>query len=45
METQKIVNFLNSSEKFQNLQKKKKNGTLLTMNQRVAIHTQVQSNS
>ena len=44
METQKIVNFLNSSEKFQNLQKKE-NGTLLTMNQRVAIHTQVQSNS
>ena len=44
METQKIVRFLNSSEKFQNLQKKK-NGTLLTMNQRVAVHTQVQSNS
>ena len=40
METQKISNLLNSSENIQNLQQK--NGTLLTVNQRVTIHTKIQ---
>ena len=43
METQKISNLLNSSEneysKFAT-----KNGILLTLNQRVTIHTKIQSN-
>ena len=43
METQKISNFLNSSEneysKFA-----EKNGTLLAVNQKVTVHTKIQSN-
>ena len=43
METQKIVNLLNNSEmNIQNLQQK--NGTLLTVNQKVFIHTKMKSN-
>ena len=43
METQKIVNLLGSSEnEFQSLQQK--NSTLLTVKQRVTIHTRIQSN-
>ena len=43
METQKIVNLLNNSEmNIQNLQQK--NGTLLTVNQKVIIRMKIQSN-
>ena len=43
METQKIVNLLNNSEmNIQNLQQK--NGTLLTVNQKVFIRMKIQSN-
>ena len=41
METQKIVNLLNTSEnEYQNLQQK--NGTLLTVNQKVGIRMKTQ---
>ena len=43
METQKIINLLNSTEneysKFAS-----KNGTLLTVNQKIIIHMKIQSN-
>ena len=43
METQKIVNLLNNSEmNIQNLQQK--NGTLLTVTQKVIIRMKIQSN-
>ena len=43
METQKVVNLLNSSEnEFSRLATK--NGTLLTVTQRITIHTEIQSN-
>ena len=43
MQTQKIVNLLNGSDnETQNLQQK--NGMLLTVNQKVFIHTKIQSN-
>ena len=43
METQKIINLLNNSEmNIQNLQQK--NGTLLTVNQKVIIRMKIQSN-
>ena len=43
METQKIVNLLNNVDnKIQNLQQK--NGMLLIVNQKVIIHTKIQSN-
>ena len=42
METQKIINLLNNSEmNIQNLQQK--NGTLLTVNQKVIIRMKIQS--
>ena len=42
METQKIINLLNNSEMIiQNLQQK--NGTLLTVNQKVIIRMKIQS--
>ena len=44
METQKIVKLLNSSENVFSKFATTKNGTLLTMKQRVAIHTKIQSN-
>ena len=43
METQKIVNLLNSSEN-EHSKFATKNGALLTLKQRVAIHTKIQSN-
>ena len=44
METQKTINLLNGSEtmKIQNFQQK--NGMLLTVSQKVIIHTKIQSN-
>ena len=43
METQKIVNLLNGSEdEYANLQQK--SGMLLTVSQKVIIHTKIQSN-
>ena len=43
METQKIVNLLNDSNN-ENLKFATKNGMLLTVSQKVIIHTKIQSN-
>ena len=43
MEAQKIVNLLNNSEN-EYSRIAAKNGTLITVNQRVTIHTKIQSN-
>ena len=43
METQKIINLLNNSEnEYSKFAKKKKNGMLLIVNQKVIIHTKIQ---
>ena len=42
METKKIVNLLNGSDKTQNLQHK--NGMLLTLKQKVIIQTKMKAN-
>ena len=44
METQKIVNLLNKSENGYSKFATTKNGTLLTVNQKVFIHMKIQSN-
>ena len=44
METEKTVNLLNSFKNEHSKFAKKKNGTLLTVKQRVTIHTKIQSN-
>ena len=43
METQKIVNLLNDTDN-ENSKFATKNGMLLTVNQKVIIHTKIQSN-
>ena len=43
METQKIVNLLNDTDN-ENSKFATKNGMLLTMNQKVIIHTKIQLN-
>ena len=43
METQKIVNLLNGTDN-ENSKFATKNGMLLTVNQKVIIHTKIQSN-
>ena len=43
METQKIVNLLNGSDN-ENSKFATKNGMLLTVSQKVVIHTKIQSN-
>ena len=44
METQKIVNLLNGSNNENAKFTAKKNGMLLTVRQKVIIHTKIQSN-
>ena len=44
MEAQKIVNLLNNTEN-EYSKIAAKNGTLMTVNQRVTIHTKIQSNA
>ena len=44
METQEIVNLLNSSENEYSKYATKKNGMLLTVNQKVIIHMKIQLN-